>query len=37
MHLHHIGSLMSVTAAIFTGSGHMHASWMLLAEVSNTP
>ncbi len=32
MLLHHIGSLASVTAAIVTGHGHMHALWMLVTE-----
>lgn len=32
MLLHHVGSLSSVTAAIITGKGHMHALWMLVTE-----
>ena len=32
MLLHHVGSLASVTAAIVTGHGHMHAVWMLVTE-----
>jgi hypothetical protein len=34
MHLHHAGSLMSVSAAVFTGQGHMHATWMLFTEAT---
>ena len=32
MVLHHLGSLLSVATAMWTGDGHMHTLWMLSTE-----
>lgn len=32
MTLHHLGSLMAVATALFTGDGHMPTTWMLVTE-----